>query len=252
MRSVLVTAGGAGIGAAIARGFAANGDLTFVCDLSLEACAGVTEGHPDIVPLVADVSRPAEVSAMFAEVERRAGGLDVLVNNAGVGGPRGPIDEIEPVAWDATVAVNLNGMFYCMREAARLMKAAGSGVIINISTSSVLTGLPNRAAYVASKAGVMGLTRNAARELGPWNIRCNAVLPGLVDNPRGRALVERLAIEGGQTFDAAEAAFLRYVSMRCWIDPAEIGDMAQFLASDAARHVTGQAIAVDGNVEWEE
>jgi NAD(P)-dependent dehydrogenase (short-subunit alcohol dehydrogenase family) len=211
----------------------------------------LTAAFPDIVALTADVSQPDQVAAMFAAVEAQ-GGLDVLVNNAGVGGPRGPIDELDTSEWDACIAVNLNGMFYCMKEAARLMKAAGGGVIVNISTSSVLTGLPNRAAYVASKAGVMGLTRNAARELGPFGIRCNAVLPGLIDNPRGRALVQRIAGDRGQTFEKAEAGFLKYISLRCWIDPKEIGQMAVFLASDGARHVTGQAIAVDGNVEWEE
>ncbi|MDB5453710.1 MAG: 3-ketoacyl-ACP reductase [Caulobacteraceae bacterium] len=252
MRSVLITAGGAGIGRAIAEVFAGAGYRTFVCDVSAEACADLKAALPDVVALIADVSKPDQVVAMFAAVEAEAGGLDVLVNNAGVGGPRGPIDEIEPAAWDATIAVNLNGMFYCMKEGARLMKAAGAGTIVNISTSSVLTGLPNRAAYVASKAGVMGLTRNAARELGPFGIRCNAVLPGLIDNPRGRALVQRIASERGQTFDEAEAGFLKYISLRCWIDPADIGQMALFLASAAARHVTGQAIAVDGNVEWEE
>ena len=132
------------------------------------------------------------------------------------------------------------------------MKQARSGVIINISTSSVLTGLPLLAPYVASKTGVLGLTRNAARELGPYNIRCNTILPGLIDNARGRALVQQLADERGQSFAEAETEFLRYVSLRTWIDPGEIGDLALFLASDAARHITAQSIAVDGNVEWEE
>lgn len=248
MRNALVTAAGAGIGRAIAGRLVAAGYRVFGCDLSADAFAA-TEGMEHIV---ADISCPSDVTAMFDQIVAKAGTLDLLVNNAGIGGPRAPLDEIEPDAWDATIAVNLNGMFYCMRAAAALMKAAGSGVIVNISTSSVLTGLPLRAPYVASKAGVLGLTRNAARELGPHGIRCNAILPGLIDNPRGRALVQKLADERGQSFAEAEAGFLRYVSLRCWIDPSEIGDLTVFLASDAARHITGQSIAVDGNVEWEE
>jgi NAD(P)-dependent dehydrogenase (short-subunit alcohol dehydrogenase family) len=248
MRNALVTAAGAGIGHAIAGRLIAAGYRVFGCDLSANAFAK-TEGMEHIV---ADISRPSDVTAMFDQIVATAGTLDLLVNNAGIGGPRAPLDEIEPDAWDVTIAVNLNGMFYCMRAAAALMKAAGSGVIVNISTSSVLTGLPLRAPYVASKAGVLGLTRNAARELGPHGIRCNAILPGLIDNPRGRALVQKLADERGQSFAETEAGFLRYISLRCWIDPSEIGDLTVFLASDAARHITGQSIAVDGNVEWEE
>jgi len=248
MRNALVTAGGSGIGRAICERLIAADYRVFACDVSADAldqCA-------DVTGILCDVSDRSQVAAMFDRVKAEAGGLHVLVNNAGIGGPRAPLDTIEHDAWDKTVAVNLNGMFYCMREATAMMKMSMSGVIVNISTSSVLTGLPLRAPYVASKAGVLGLTRNAARELGAYNIRCNAILPGLIDNPRGRSLVQKVADDRGQSFAEAEAEYLRYVSLRCWIDPGEIGDLAVFLASDAARHITGQSIAVDGNVEWEE
>jgi NAD(P)-dependent dehydrogenase (short-subunit alcohol dehydrogenase family) len=123
--------------------------------------------------------------------------------------------------------------------------------VINIATASVRTGLPGRMPYVASKQGVMGLTHNAARELGPDNIRCNAILPGLVDNARGRNLVAERAKDRGISAAEVEDDYLRYVSMRCWIDPAEVGDLAVFLASGQARHISGQFIAVDGHMEWE-
>ena len=132
MRNALVTAAGAGIGRAIASRLAAAGYRVFGCDLSAEALAGIE----DMVGIVADISCPGDVTAMFDTIVARAGTLDLLVNNAGIGGPRAPLDEIEPEAWDETIAVNLNGMFYCMRAAAALMKAAKAGVIVNISTSS--------------------------------------------------------------------------------------------------------------------
>jgi NAD(P)-dependent dehydrogenase (short-subunit alcohol dehydrogenase family) len=131
------------------------------------------------------------------------------------------------------------------------MKAQRSGVILNVSTTSARTGLPNRLPYVASKVGVLGLTHNVARELGPWNIRCNAILPGLMDNPRGRDIIARLARERNTTDTAVEADFLAHISMRTWIQMSEVGEMAVFLASDRARHITAQQISVDGNAEWE-
>lgn len=112
--------------------------------------------------------------------------------------------------------------------------------------------MPFRSPYVASKAGVEGLTRSLARELGPDNIRINAILPGMIDNERMRGVIARIAQQEGRSFDEVEQSALRYISMRTKIQPAEIAEMVLFLCSDSACHVTGQLIAVDGNVEWEE
>ena len=132
------------------------------------------------------------------------------------------------------------------------MKQQGSGCIINISTASAKTGLTYRLPYVASKVGVLGLTHNLARELGEYGIRCNTVLPGLMDNPRGRMLVDKLAAKKGISSEEAENEYVKYISMGTWIQPSEIADAACFLASDAAKHITAQEIAVDGNIEWEQ
>jgi NAD(P)-dependent dehydrogenase (short-subunit alcohol dehydrogenase family) len=179
------------------------------------------------------------------------GGIDVLVNNAGIGGPRAALEDIAYEDWDRTIAVNLSGMFYCIRNVAPLMKAQRSGCIVNIATASAKVALPLRAPYVASKVGVLGLTHTVAREYGPFGIRCNAILPGLIDNERGRRIVAGQAAERGIPVEQREAEFLEFVSLRCWIDPAEVGDLAVFLASPAGRHITGQQIGMDGNVEWE-
>ena len=97
----------------------------------------------------------------------------------------------------------------------------------------------------------MGLTKNVARELGPWNIRCNAILPGLVDNDRGKKILADKAKEEGKSISEMEEEYLKYISMRCWIDPREVGDLAVLLASEKAKHISGQFIAVDGHMEWE-
>ncbi len=250
--SVVVTAAGGGIGRAIAERFHGSGALVHICDICETALEQTLEANPGMRGAVSDVGDPASVEQFFDGVLDSGPRLDVLVNNAGIGGPRAPVEEIEYADWDSTIRVNLSGMFYCVKKAVPAMKRRRTGSIINISTGSTRTGLPLRAPYVASKAGVEGFTKNLARELGPSNIRCNAILPGLIDNPRGRGLVENMAEERDLTFEEAEKTFTRYISMRTWIDPAEVADMAFFLASDAARHISGQLIGVCGNVEWEE
>jgi len=248
---VIVTAGGSGIGRATAERFLASGAHVHICDIEPAMLEAALEANPGLSGSVADVGRPADVERMVGDALARLGGCDVLVNNAGIGGPRAAVEDVSYEDWDRTVQVNLNGMFYCIKQVVPGMKAQRSGCIVNISTGSARVGLPMRAPYVASKVGVLGLTYTLARELGPFNIRVNSILPGAIDNPRGRNLVKRYGEERGMSFDEAEAHFLGYISMRTWIDPSEIGDTAVFLASQAGRHISGQHLGVCGNIEWE-
>lgn len=248
---VIITGAGSGIGRAIAEQFLAAGARVHIADVAPEALDHAKAALPALTTSVADVGDPASVERLFEEAFAHLGGIDVLVNNCGIAGPAAPLEAVSIADWDRTIAVNLSGMFYCIRQVVPRMKAQRSGVILNVSTTSARTGLPNRLPYVASKVGVLGLTHNVARELGPWNIRCNAILPGLMDNARGRGIIARLARERGTTDAAVEADFLAHISMRTWIQLTEVGDMAVFLASDQAKHITAQEISVDGNVEWE-
>ncbi|MBT5571837.1 MAG: SDR family oxidoreductase [Alphaproteobacteria bacterium] len=248
---VIVTAGGSGIGRAIVNQFVASGARVHICDVQSELISGMTENNMNVTGTLADVGKPADVETLVAEAVTQMGGVDVLVNNAGVGGPRGAIEDISYEDWDRTISVNLNGMFYCIKNVAPHMKAQNSGCIVNISTASAKVALPMRSPYVASKVGVLGLTHTVAREYGPFGIRCNSILPGLIDNERGRGIVANQAIERGITAEEREAEFLEFISLKCWIDPSEVGDLAVFLASHAGRHITGQDIGMDGNVEWE-
>lgn len=251
-RVVVVTAGAANIGLAIATRFLDAGDRVFVCDVSTDAIAAARAAYPKLCGYCADVGQPEQVENFFARVAAEAGPVDILVNNAGIGGPRGPIETLDYAEWRNTIEINLNGMFYCVKQVVPSMKQRNAGVILNISTTSARTGLPNRAPYVASKAGVHGLTQNLARELGPFGIRCNAILPGHMDTPRGHRLVELRAEETGRPVAEVDLESLRYYSMRCWVQPEEVGDTAVFLASDQARHISGQMLGVCGNAEWEE
>jgi NAD(P)-dependent dehydrogenase (short-subunit alcohol dehydrogenase family) len=248
----LITASGSGIGAAIAGRFVSAGYQVCVCDIAGEtARATAVNLGSGCLAVETDVSEPKQVADLFGRCIEWGHRLDVLVNNAGIGGPRAALEETDFDEWTRTMAVNLTGAFNCIKAAVPTMKSQGEGCIINISTASVRTGLPLRTAYVASKAGLMGLTLNAARELGPSNIRCNAILPGLIRNARGKKLVRTYAAEKGLTAKEASIQMSAFVSLRTWIEEDEVGDVAVFLASREARHITGQYLGVDGNLEWE-
>ncbi len=248
---VLVTGAGAGIGRAIAEAFNDAEAEVHVCDVDGDALHDLTQSRPSISTTVANVSSSEDTDRVFEDFASRSKRIDVLVNNAGISGPRAPLEETDEEEWRSCIDVNLTASFLYMRRAIPWMKRQGAGAIINISTSSAKTGLPMRSAYVASKAGLVAFTENAARELGPFGIRCNAVLPGIIDNPRGRALIQKYAADRGLDQDAAEQEFLSFVSMRTMIKPPEVAEVCLFLASEQARHITGQAIGVDGNMEWE-
>lgn len=249
---VIITAGAAGIGLGIARKFLTEGAQVYICDILQDTLAQALESNIGLKGCIADVGSTEQVETFFAQAINDMGGVDVLVNNAGIGGPRDSVEEIDYADWDDCIRINLSGMFYCVKQVIPYMKAQRSGSIINISTISAKTGLPNRLPYVASKVGVLGFTHNLARELGASKIRCNAILPGLIDNPRGRMLVEKLAATKSLSVDQAEQEYLRYISLKTWIEPSDIAEMAYFLASDAAEKITAQEIAVDGNIEWEQ
>ena len=248
---ILITAAASGIGNAIADCCLEEGSRVHICDIDGEALEGAIKDKQGLSGTRCDVGNANDVARLIEDIEVSLGGLDILVNNAGIGGGHSPIEEIDVDEWRRTMDVNLNGMFYCIQKATPYMKAQKSGAIINISTVSVRTGMTNRLPYITSKQGVMGLTHNVARELGPWNIRCNAILPGLIDNTRGRAILARKAEADGRTLEETEEEYLRYISMRCWIEPKEVGDLVVFLSSEKAKHISGQFIAVDGHMEWE-
>jgi NAD(P)-dependent dehydrogenase (short-subunit alcohol dehydrogenase family) len=245
---VLVTGAGAGIGLAIAQAFLETGAETHICDVSETALADARAETHALRAWRCDVANAADVRRLYEQIDGR---LDILVNNAGAGGPHGAVEELEEDAFADCVGVNLLGAFHMAKHAAARMKAQKGGVILNISTASVRTGLPNRTAYIAAKQGLMGLTANLARELGPFGVRVNAILPGAVDNARGRALIARAAAASGKNEADIEAEMLRYISMRTWVMPQDVAAMAVFLASPAARFVTGQFIGVCGGAEWE-
>ena len=251
-RTVVVTGGASGIGRVIAERFADAGYEVHIFDINAEAVAMALRDNAAFSATVGDVSVAADVAAGMRDAEEAMGQVDVLVNDAAIPGPLAPVEEMPDDEWDRTMRVNLYGPFLWTKAVVPGMKARREGSIVNISTGSVRTLPLNRSVYNVSKWGVEGLTKTAARELGPWNVRVNAIQPGMVNNERMRAVVQRIADQEGRPAAEVEAEFLQFISMRCKVEPEDIADMAVFLSSERASRVTGQVIAVDGHIEWEQ
>ncbi|WP_175722094.1 SDR family oxidoreductase [Burkholderia ambifaria] len=249
---VLVTGGASGIGLEIADAFAECGARVHVCDASPAAIAALADrpSRAAISATLADVSDPAAVERVFEDISTTLGGLDVLVNNAGIAGPTGGIDEIDPVQWEQTVAINLNAQFQFARRAVPLLRdAKHGGAIIALSSVAGRLGYAFRTPYAATKWAVVGLVKSLAIELGPLGIRVNAIQPGIVRGPRMRRVIEARAQQLGIGYDEMEKRYLEKISLRRMTDPAEIAATALFLCSPGGHGITGQAISVCGNVE---
>jgi NAD(P)-dependent dehydrogenase (short-subunit alcohol dehydrogenase family) len=246
---VIVTAGASGIGLAVAETFAAEGARVYVCDVDREALAKMGKTHPQVITGECDVADRAAVSAMFSDAIGKLGGLDCLVNNAGVPGPTGPVYEIEPAEWDRCLEVCLTGQFNCTRLAVEHLRKSDNASIINLSSAAGKFGFPNRSPYSSAKWGVVGFTKSISMELGEFGIRCNAILPGPVDGARIRRVIEEKAQLAGKTFDELKMNWLSHASIKELINPQQLADMMVFLASPNARTISGQAISIDGDMQ---
>lgn len=246
---VVVTAGAAGIGRSIAESFLAGGAKVHLCDLDGTALAKLAETLPLAGATVADVCDPQAVARLFREAEASLGGLDVLVNNAGVAGPTAAVDAIELDDWRRTLEVNVTGQFLCIRHAVPLLRAAGGGCILNLASAAGLRGYPLRTPYVASKWAVVGLTKSLAMELGPDAIRVNALCPGAVEGERIDRVIAAKAAARGISEAEMRAELTRDTSLRSFVTAQDIADMAVYLAGPSGARISGQALSIDGNIE---
>jgi NAD(P)-dependent dehydrogenase (short-subunit alcohol dehydrogenase family) len=244
---VLITAGAAGIGLEIARAFLREGAKVHVCDVDKSALDATKKSDPALTQSVCDVADRDAVASLFDAAKQRLGGLDCLVNNAGIAGPTGRVDEIHPEDWDRCIAVDLTGQFNCARLAIPLLKQSKNASIMNLSSQAGKHGFPLRAPYSAAKWGVIGFTKSLAIELGGNGIRVNALLPGLVAGDRIRRVIEAKAQQLGRSFQEQEAAMFHYTSLKEYVTPQQLADMVVFTASPRAKTISGQAISVCGD-----
>jgi NAD(P)-dependent dehydrogenase (short-subunit alcohol dehydrogenase family) len=240
-RRALVTGGAAGIGRATARGLAAEGARVALLDIDgprvEAAAAALRETGAEAVALAGSVAEAEEVAEAFAELDAHWGGLDILVNNAGVIGKRAAL-ALTDEAWSRVMRINLDGVFYCAREAGRRMVAQGSGAIVNLGSIYSLVAAPERLAYCASKAAVAAMTRVLAIEWATHGVRVNAVAPGYVETDLIGA-----AVRAGE-LDTASLA--RRTPVGRLARPEEVARAILFLLDPANAYVTGHVLAVDG------
>jgi NAD(P)-dependent dehydrogenase (short-subunit alcohol dehydrogenase family) len=241
---VLVTAGAAGIGRSIVEAFAEEGARVFTCDVDAAGLATLPEG---IGHQVADVADRAQVASLFEKAVATLGGLDVLVNNAGIAGPTGAVEEIHPEDWDRCIEVCLTSQFNCARLAVPHLRKSGNASIVNLSSAAGKFGFGFRSPYAAAKWGVIGFTRSLAIELGEAGIRVNAILPGLVAGDRQRRVLEAKAQQRGIGFAEMERIAFSYTSIKDYVTPRQLADQILFLCSRRGATISGQAISVDGD-----
>lgn len=248
-RRVIITAAGAGIGREIAARFADDGALVHVCDVDQQSLDELTTKCPGINATRVDVTHETALDSWLQGALSALDGCDVLVNNAGIAGPTGAVEEMTLAAWRQCIAVNLDAQMLTCRRVVPVMKAQASGCIVNLSSTAGLFGLPFRTPYAAAKWAVIGFTKSVAAETGPFNIRCNAICPGSVDGDRMDRVIAAEAEKTGKSPDMVRSEYTSGTSMRRFAQASEVADLCQYLASDAARFISGQAISVDGHTE---
>ena len=241
---VIVTAGAQGIGRAIVEGFVAEGAQVATCDIDASALASLPD---EVWRQRCDVSDAGQIESFMQGAIGELGGLDVLVNNAGIAGPTSRVEEIDPEAWEQCLSVCLSSQFHCVRHAVPALRQSGNASILNLSSMAGRVGFALRTPYAAAKWGVIGFTKSLSIELGRDGIRANAILPGIVAGDRQRRVLEAKAQRLGKSFEEVEAAAFSYTSLKEYVTPQQIADQILFLASARGRTISGQAISVCGD-----
>ena len=243
MTRVLITAGASGIGWAIAQAYASEGAHVHLCDTQ------PAPAHENITAAICDVTNESALNTWLDTAIQQLGGIDILINNAGIAGPVGPVEQLSLEGWQQTLAINLNAQFLTCKKVIPMMKAQKSGVIINMSSTSGLFGVGLRSPYVAAKWAVIGFTKSLAIELGPHNIRANAICPGSVEGERIDRVVKAEAQQRGISAQAVRDEYTQGQSIKRFVTAEEIANLCLYLTSPAATMISGQAIAADGHTE---
>jgi NAD(P)-dependent dehydrogenase (short-subunit alcohol dehydrogenase family) len=248
VKRVLITAGAAGIGYAIAQAFHHSGAQVYICDIDAAALQRAAGAMPGLLTQQCTVGDRPQVAAMVVDAVQRLGGLDVLVNCAGIGGPTRSVRDLDPADWDAVVRVNLTGTFDVTHNAIPHLIKSECGVILNLSSAAGRFGYANRSAYSATKWALAGFTKTLSIELAEHRIRVNAIAPGAVAGERAQRVYQGRAQLSGRSVEEEKALGLANQSLKALVDPNDIGALAVFLASDAGKSISGQILPIDGDM----
>jgi NAD(P)-dependent dehydrogenase (short-subunit alcohol dehydrogenase family) len=244
-KTAIITGGGSGIGAACATVLASAGARVVVAGRRLEALQRIADETGGIA-VACDVTDHAQVVSLFEQARAVSGSVDVLINNAGIPGPVAPVADVDLDAWRQCIDINIFGALHCLKEAARIMREQKSGSIVNMSSLMGIQGYPMRTAYSASKFALIGMTEAAARELGPYGVRVNALLPGAVSGENmDRIIARRAEAEQRPAEDIVRQNYTDPAALKRWVDPLEVGYAALYYASDASSATTGDKMKVD-------
>ena len=249
--TAFVTGASQGIGRTIAETLADRGATVALAARS-DGIYDVAESIGDAAfPVETDVSDEASVAEAIEATVDRFGGLDCLVNNAGIAGPTAPVEDIAVEEFERTMDVNVTGMFRCTKHAVGHLRESNRGSVVNISSISGKRPLESRTPYTASKMAVIGFTRTLAFELGEADVTANAICPGATSGPRIEDVIEQQAAQLDVSYEEAkEAVFTDDTALGSLVDPDDIAEMVAYLASDAGRHITAQDVNVDAGSTW--
>jgi len=246
---VLITAGASGIGKEVARAYAATGATVSVCDIDAKALAAAAKDIPGLKTVVCDVSKRDDIERMVATSVEELGGLDVLVNNAGIAGPTAPVEDADPDEWEKVMTVDVIGTFHVTRLAIPHLKKSEAGSIVVMSSVGGRFGYPNRSAYCTAKMGLIGFAKTLSRELGQHNIRVNAIAPGAVGGDRIERVLEGRAKANNTTLEDERAAAMSIQSLKRFVDPKDIAALILFVTSDAGKSISGQVLPIDNDAQ---
>jgi NAD(P)-dependent dehydrogenase (short-subunit alcohol dehydrogenase family) len=246
---VFITAAAAGIGRVMAQAFVKAGARVFIGDNDAHALQATLSANPSMSGMVCDVSDEGQVAEFFKVGTATLGGLDIVVCNAGVAGPTAEVQDITLAQWRQCLAVNLDSAFLCAHFAAPILRAQGSGSIVNMSSTAGLYGFPRRSPYAAAKWAIRGLTRTLAQELGPAGVRVNCICPGSVSGERIDRVIAAEALKTQRSEATVREEMMAATSLKTFIDPEDIAQLVLFITSAAGARISGQELAVDGHTE---
>lgn len=249
-KKIVISAGASGIGWATAKVCLAKGATVFICDIEKKYLAKAKK-HPlnnkKLFVYECDAANEETVGKLFKDISKKTKKLDCLINNVGIAGPTGTIENLKSEDWEKTLKVNVISHFYFTKLAIPMIKKNKGGSIINLSSGAGIMGFPLRSPYAASKWAIVGVTKTLAMELGKFKIRVNAICPGTIKGDRMVRVVRDKSKFLKVSKKQIEKEFISMASMNCWIYEEDIGQTCSFLISDEAARISGQVIGVDGN-----